>query len=186
MASGGKGRRARSGPLPRAADRSPRRSWLRLVSASQSRRIGTACPIIAPGEPGPVGLASRLGMGSQPRVRALVQRREGCRDDQHVLLLQGSAGLAAARRPDAFVAGTFADRKAEPQWPGWRVFELSMLAAKELEEPDSRPLAAIAMRALGNGGRSWFTGTVACSGLDNQGSDPSSPFRSQDSPRRPC
>jgi hypothetical protein len=33
---------------------------------------------------------------------------------------------------------------------------------------------------------SWFTGTVACSGLDNQESDPSSPFRSQDSSRRPC
>src|SRR6266851_1786575 len=51
-----------------------------------------------------------------------------------------------------------------------------MLAAKGLEEPDSRPLAAIATRALGNGGRSWFTGTVACSGLDNQGSDPSRLF----------
>src|SRR4029077_8228384 len=32
---------------------------------------------------------------------------------------------------------------------------------------------------------SWFTGTVACSGLDNQKSDPSSPFRSQDFSRRP-
>src|SRR6516225_5162622 len=30
-----------------------------------------------------------------------------------------------------------------------------------------------------------FTGTVVCSGLDNQGSDPSSPFRSQDCSRRP-
>src|SRR5271166_1547889 len=58
------------------------------------------------------GLASRSVSGGQPRVRALVQRREGCRDDQHVLLLQGSAGLPAARRPDAFVTGTFADRKA--------------------------------------------------------------------------
>ena len=41
-----------------------------------------------------------------------MQRREGCRDDQHVLLLQGDARLASARRPDAFVAGTFADREA--------------------------------------------------------------------------
>src|ERR1700738_1445548 len=41
-----------------------------------------------------------------------MQRREGCRDDQHVLLLQGSAGLPAARRPHAFVTGTFADREA--------------------------------------------------------------------------
>src|ERR1700736_4433729 len=41
-----------------------------------------------------------------------MQRREGCRDDEHVLLLQGSAGLTAARWPDAFVAGTFADREA--------------------------------------------------------------------------
>src|SRR4051794_36455780 len=44
--------------------------------------------------------------------RPLVQRREGCRDDQHVLLLQGNARLSTARRPDAFVAGTFADREA--------------------------------------------------------------------------
>ena len=40
-----------------------------------------------------------------------MQRREGCRDDQHVLLLQGTAGLPAAWRPDAFVAGPFADRE---------------------------------------------------------------------------
>jgi hypothetical protein len=40
-----------------------------------------------------------------------VQRREGRRDDQHVLLLQGNARLPATRRPDAFVAGTFADRE---------------------------------------------------------------------------
>jgi two-component system, chemotaxis family, CheB/CheR fusion protein len=33
---------------------------------------------------------------------------------------------------------------------------------------------------------SWFTGTVACSGLDNQESDPASPFRSQDSSHKPC
>ena len=41
-----------------------------------------------------------------------MQRRERCRDDEHVLLLQGSARLTAARRPDAFVTGTFADREA--------------------------------------------------------------------------
>jgi hypothetical protein len=41
-----------------------------------------------------------------------VQRREGSRDDQHVLLFQSNARLAAARRPDAFAAGMFADREA--------------------------------------------------------------------------
>jgi hypothetical protein len=58
------------------------------------------------------GWPPRLKWGGPARVRALVQRREGCRDDQHVLLLQGNTRLAAARRPDAFAAGTFADREA--------------------------------------------------------------------------
>src|SRR5271165_509937 len=58
------------------------------------------------------GLASRLSIGTPAAGLALVQRREGCRDDQHVLLLQGNARLAAARRPDALVAGTFADCEA--------------------------------------------------------------------------
>src|SRR5271165_4351909 len=58
------------------------------------------------------GLASRLRIGTPAAGLALVQRREGCRDDQHVLLLEGDARLAAAPGPDAFVAGTFADREA--------------------------------------------------------------------------
>jgi hypothetical protein len=34
------------------------------------------------------------------------------------------------------------------------------------------------------GGELGFAGTVVCSGFDNQGSDPASPFRPQDSSRR--
>src|ERR1700757_4844002 len=38
----------------------------------------------------------------------------------------------------------------------------------------------------GHRGTSWFTYTAAGSGVDNQGSDPALPSRSQDSLRRPC
>jgi hypothetical protein len=43
----------------------------------QVKAIRTGVEAIAPGEPGPVVLASRLSIGSPPRVRPLVQRREG-------------------------------------------------------------------------------------------------------------
>jgi len=41
-----------------------------------------------------------------------VQRREGGRNDQHVLLHEGLAWLTTAWRPDAVLAGLFSDREA--------------------------------------------------------------------------
>src|SRR5260370_37507919 len=57
--------------------------------------------------PAPKGAA---GWGLSPVP--LPQRRERGRDDQRILLDQGLAGLPAARRPDAFLAGLFAHREA--------------------------------------------------------------------------
>jgi hypothetical protein len=46
--------------------------------------------------------------------------------------------------------------------------------------------AICAIGTDGHRGTNWFTDSVAGSGFDNQGSDPASPFRSQDPLHRPC
>src|SRR5438874_1854053 len=52
------------------------------------------------------------GMSPAAGVTALVQRREGGGNHQHVLLHEGLARLPTLRRPDAFLAGLFSDREA--------------------------------------------------------------------------
>src|SRR5438132_12929819 len=51
-------------------------------------------------------------MSPAGRATALVQRREGGGNHQHVLLHEGLARLSTLRRPDTFLAGLFADREA--------------------------------------------------------------------------
>jgi hypothetical protein len=59
-------------------------------------------------------------------------------------------------------------------------------ATSEARSPAPGSGAICAIGTDGRRGTNWFTDSVAGSGFDNQGSDPASPFRSQDPLHRPC
>jgi hypothetical protein len=59
-------------------------------------------------------------------------------------------------------------------------------ATSEARSPAPGSGAICAIGTDGHRGTNWFTDSVAGSGFDNQGSDPASPFRSQDPLHRPC
>ena len=59
-------------------------------------------------------------------------------------------------------------------------------ATSEARSPAPGSGALCAVGTDGHRGTNWFTDSVAGSGFDNQGSDPASPFRSQDPLHRPC
>jgi hypothetical protein len=59
-------------------------------------------------------------------------------------------------------------------------------ATSEARSPAPGSGALCAIGTDGHRGTNWFTDSVAGSGFDNQGSDPASPFRSQDPLHRPC
>lgn len=59
-------------------------------------------------------------------------------------------------------------------------------ATSEARSPAPGSGAICAIGTDGHRGTNWFTDSVAGRGFDNQGSDPASPFRSQDPLHRPC
>src|SRR5205823_14732312 len=73
---------------------------------------GTAVKLAPPGNCRAALSHKTAGMSPAAGATALVQRREGGGNHQHVLLHEGLARLPTLRRPDAFLAGLFSDREA--------------------------------------------------------------------------
>src|SRR5437660_9717681 len=76
------------------------------------RTLFTAVKLAPPGNCRAALSHKTAGMSPAAGATALVQRREGGGNHQHVLLHEGLARLPALRRPDAFLAGLFSDREA--------------------------------------------------------------------------
>src|SRR4051812_15915013 len=93
-----------SGIEKRAAPRTGRaRPSFSPLGGSRKPQTRRRSPSYERAPPLPVPMSGRGGS------RALAQRRERCRHDQHVLLLDHRAGLSALWRPDAVQPRLFAD-----------------------------------------------------------------------------
>ena len=84
---------------------------LSFGSPARIRFCSSAVKFAPPGNDR-AALSHNLREGPRREIDRLVQRREGGGNDQHVLLHEGLAGLTTAWRPDAVLAGLFADREA--------------------------------------------------------------------------
>src|SRR5947207_9769917 len=101
-----------SGPAPTCRPKRRRDGDDRRQSVS-GRTLFTAVKLAPPGNCRAALSHKTAGMMSPAAgATALVQRREGGGNHQHVLLHEGLARLPALRRPDAFLAGLFSDREA--------------------------------------------------------------------------
>src|SRR5437763_6940825 len=93
---------------------SPEAAWRRRRSPpiGQREALFTAVKLAPPGNCRAALSHKTARMSPAAGATALVQRREGGGNHQHVLLHEGLARLPTLRRPDAFLAGLFSDREA--------------------------------------------------------------------------